>query len=758
MPYEGRKSSSFYSPTNYLSPLERKRLRAIENEPKATEVTDDRASNKRSTKKTTPKRRDSAGKKTQPSSKRKRSVSDSTRTAAAKPTTRQRPALTRKASSAASEKKTVVIPLSESKRTVPVPAASSESSEPPAKKVRKFFSSGLRAPVNAAVSSSMAVATAVSWNKKFTLKFEPTVAPLKKPPTSSSLKPAKKKLLMTVPFRPPKSTAVTDTSVKSVDVALPEPELVETPGRHTTYRGGSQKHVNEVANRTARKELAVTVPFRRPQTTIATTARADLTVQQVPRKISEETRGVNVEMREKKHAERTGVPHKPLEEARAKSRTEMRDTEQAKTTTESINARTSTHGAKVDILEEMGHESSDVCEPCGRANDDDAEIHEDHYSVNKGGVPSFATEHERSVACLKTEAEQSNAAVTTPILGSSTRSFMLLDRHGSANCSLPLRRLRTDAQDTAAGRNFGERSLPLKALCPNTLDSAKGTELSKRASTPPPPEKSGCSNRQPLYPVFSTPTSNRKKIAERPQIPTSPIQMPRKRFMLRSSDPAQLIIDAGQKKFGHTTCGTCGMVYTIGDVEDEKLHAQHHRSYLSIMKFPGWKNQREVGIYPDGKVIMVSPNDPKCMLNKMNEIQRVVDRELGILVDRTAPTRAPQMYFVFVSYTKNVLGFLSAQEIKQGYRVIPSDDGNMGNSIYAETEPVPAVCGVSRIWTAPFYRRKKVASRLLDRLRMNFSFGCPLDSRKIAFSDPTLMGRELAAAYTRNDRFLVFGP
>ncbi|KAH8019917.1 hypothetical protein HPB51_023559 [Rhipicephalus microplus] len=68
------------------------------------------------------------------------------------------------------------------------------------------------------------------------------------------------------------------------------------------------------------------------------------------------------------------------------------------------------------------------------------------------------------------------------------------------------------------------------------------------------------------------------------------------------------------------------MVYTIGDVEDEKLHVQHHRFYLSIMKFPGWKNQCEVGIYPDGKVIMVSPNDPRCMLNKMNEIQRVVDR------------------------------------------------------------------------------------------------------------------------------------
>ncbi|KAL1440942.1 hypothetical protein MTO96_008989 [Rhipicephalus appendiculatus] len=75
MPYEGRKTTSFYSSTNYLSPLERKRLRAIENEPQATEITADQTPNKRSSKKSSPKRRDNASKKTQPPGKRKRSVS-----------------------------------------------------------------------------------------------------------------------------------------------------------------------------------------------------------------------------------------------------------------------------------------------------------------------------------------------------------------------------------------------------------------------------------------------------------------------------------------------------------------------------------------------------------------------------------------------------------------------------------------------------------------------------------------------------------
>lgn len=199
------------------------------------------------------------------------------------------------------------------------------------------------------------------------------------------------------------------------------------------------------------------------------------------------------------------------------------------------------------------------------------------------------------------------------------------------------------------------------------------------------------------------------------------------------------------------------MTVTVGDVDDEKLHVKHHQSFLAVIKFGGWKNQREVGLYPDGKVVMVSHNDPKVMLKKMEEIQQMVDRELGI-VENTSAGRVPHTFFVFVSYTKKVLGFLAAREVKQGYRVIPDASGSVANSYCCESDPVPAVCGVSRIWTAPYYRRKKVASRLLDRLRTNFSFGCLIGLDQIAFSDPTLVGRELAASYTKNDRFLVFGP
>ncbi|XP_075525129.1 establishment of cohesion [Dermacentor variabilis] len=729
MSYEGRKPSSFYSSTNYLSPLERKRLRAIENETPATERTD-QTSSKRTSKKSAPKRRDNAGKK-QPPGKRKRSVSDSSRVTRAKSRT-QASVTAHKASSAAAKKKAVVIPLSEQ---AILPSATSENpeTEPPAKKVRKFFSSGLRAPAGAS-STSMAVATAVSWNPKFKLKFEPTVAPLKKPSTpAASLKPAKKELVMTVPFRQAKKATVeTVTSARSVGPALPGPTFREPPVEPRVDDAGPGKSVSGIANTTARRTLVMTVPFRRPRVqaaTVASGSRVDVTMQeQVPRKPPEQTRAENVE-----------TP----------------DNEYLETRAETSRASVSSLGVKTDVLEEAGHEFSGVCEPCGRKDDND-EGEERHSSAKKDDSLSSTTKHEQSIAHIGAELNQSKPVVTTPVRDSSTRSFIFQDCRGTANHSLPLRALCTNIPDTTDGRKFGDRSLPLRALCVDTPDKAGGSRLAERPSTPP-PDSSHSPNRQSLYPIFSTPTSNRKTRMELRQIPASPIEVPKKRFMPGSSDPAQLIIDAGQKKFGHTTCAVCGMVYTIGEVEDEKLHTKYHQSFLAVVKFPGWKNQREVGLYPDGKIIMVSPNDPKNMLNKMDEIRQMVDRELGILEDE-ATRHAPQMYFVFVSYSKKVLGFLSAQEIKQGYRVIPNENSDGNNTYCCECDPKPAVCGVTRIWTAPFYRRKKVASRLLNRLRMNFSFGCPLELRKIAFSDPTLMGRELAAAYTKNDRFLVFRP
>lgn len=57
-----------------------------------------------------------------------------------------------------------------------------------------------------------------------------------------------------------------------------------------------------------------------------------------------------------------------------------------------------------------------------------------------------------------------------------------------------------------------------------------------------------------------------------------------------------------------------------------------------------------------------------------------------------------------------VVGMLVAESIGHGYRVLAA-----GRS--CSSEPMPVVCGVSRIWTLASYRRKKVASQLVDAMR-----------------------------------------
>lgn len=43
--------------------------------------------------------------------------------------------------------------------------------------------------------------------------------------------------------------------------------------------------------------------------------------------------------------------------------------------------------------------------------------------------------------------------------------------------------------------------------------------------------------------------------------------------------------DLGQKNFGHTTCPTCGMVYTSTQPEDETYHVKFHQKVMLALRF-----------------------------------------------------------------------------------------------------------------------------------------------------------------------------
>ncbi|XP_077365065.1 uncharacterized protein LOC144009285 [Festucalex cinctus] len=230
-------------------------------------------------------------------------------------------------------------------------------------------------------------------------------------------------------------------------------------------------------------------------------------------------------------------------------------------------------------------------------------------------------------------------------------------------------------------------------------------------------------------------------------------------------DDSQTVIDAGQKQFGAVACSVCGMLYSAASPEDESQHLLFHNQFISAVKYVGWKKERILGEFPDGKIILVLPDDPKYALKKVEEIREMVDNDLGF---QQVGTKCPSLTktFLFITNDKKVAGCLIAEHINEGYRVIeePEPEGSEGEKVMFErqrawccsTTAEPALCGISRIWVVSMMRRQAIASRLVECLRNNFIYGSYLSKDEIAFSDPTPDGKLFATHYFGTSQFLVY--
>ncbi|XP_010153616.1 PREDICTED: N-acetyltransferase ESCO2, partial [Eurypyga helias] len=235
-----------------------------------------------------------------------------------------------------------------------------------------------------------------------------------------------------------------------------------------------------------------------------------------------------------------------------------------------------------------------------------------------------------------------------------------------------------------------------------------------------------------------------------------------KELCKRSGD--QMIIDAGQKHFGAIVCKSCGMIYTAASPEDEAQHIQHHERFLEGLRYMGWKKERVVAEFWDGKIVLILPNDPKYAVKKAEDVREIVDNELGFKqVSLSCPAKTK--IYLFVSNEKMIVGCLVAESIKQAFRVLSEpgtapalsqDPLQQHRAWRCSTEPEPAICGVSRIWVFGPRRRKGIARRMVDVVRSTFMYGCYLSTEELAFSDPTPDGKLFASKYCQTPSFLVY--
>ncbi|KAK2493962.1 hypothetical protein MC885_017595, partial [Smutsia gigantea] len=176
----------------------------------------------------------------------------------------------------------------------------------------------------------------------------------------------------------------------------------------------------------------------------------------------------------------------------------------------------------------------------------------------------------------------------------------------------------------------------------------------------------------------------------------------------------------------------------------------------------GWKKERVVAEFWDGKIVLVLPRDPSYAIRKVEDVQELVDNELGF--QQVVP-RCPNKTktFLFISDEKRVVGCLIAEPIKQAFRVlseatVPESPSSKEchRAWQCSDVPEPAICGISRIWVFRLKRRQRIARRLVDTLRNCFMFGCFLSTNEIAFSDPTPDGKLFATKYCNTPNFLVY--
>lgn len=268
----------------------------------------------------------------------------------------------------------------------------------------------------------------------------------------------------------------------------------------------------------------------------------------------------------------------------------------------------------------------------------------------------------------------------------------------------------------------------------------------------------------------------------------------------------QYFLDLGQADFTHTTCRTCGCVYARGLESDEKIHNVFHRSHLKGISFKGWINERvahHVSSAGD-RVIYVLPSDPPCHFNKVTEVVKVMEKEMGLSPGWLWDKELCKVY-LFISASKKIVGCLVAERIESAYSIVPRDqedkvecksdsspnrlnpskekpktsaqlfwggwkfkrevnrkksrndnDQDLGRAVLCSKTELPAVCGVRGIWVSLSERRKGVASHLLDAMRKTFCMGVTLEARQCAFSQPSPAGEAFAARYCGTRSFLVY--
>ncbi len=224
----------------------------------------------------------------------------------------------------------------------------------------------------------------------------------------------------------------------------------------------------------------------------------------------------------------------------------------------------------------------------------------------------------------------------------------------------------------------------------------------------------------------------------------------------------QMYLDFGQSNFGRRkVCNVCGMMWTQGAPDDEVQHASFCSSFLKGVPFAGWQKERVASEWLEegkegGRVVEIRPDDPSKHLGKLKDVLKQADADMGFTRDNQEAVK--QRAFLYIA-GKRVVGCILAEAIDSECLTLEegTEPGGGSNNTPEQFKTAPPLMvGVYQMWTHQSYRRKGIATRMLDTVRQRFVWGMVIGYEALAFTQPTTDGLALAQAYCGREKVYVY--
>ncbi|KAF1843756.1 sister chromatid cohesion protein Eso1 [Cucurbitaria berberidis CBS 394.84] len=313
-------------------------------------------------------------------------------------------------------------------------------------------------------------------------------------------------------------------------------------------------------------------------------------------------------------------------------------------------------------------------------------------------------------------------------------------------------------------------------------------QSSPRSSSAPRSSPPALQKRRPFFSflkkqsVPKTPTKH--PLVERSHNAHSPPkQPPKKKRMVQM----QLDLATAHRK----TCKACGMEYIPSNAEDAAMHRKFHAMNLGGVDFtrPVIERFRKNQVWSGGDgsfITVVGRKDALVLRNRASDVLKVVNTELAAVpisdeemwsqTGSTSFANAPKettasnadasatdesgsplvdrfKMYLYIRGNKCV-GACLVERIWEAYTVLDQKvaskqacqlpAAHQSSSISISTESDSAILGISRIWTSSQHRKQGIATRLLESARCGFLYGFKIEKERVAFSQPTESGGNLA--------------